>query len=179
MDLLNSVLPLFGVVVGAAGAYWATAATERQRWRRTQSTRWDDRRLTAYITYGETSKQIMTIAHRIAAARGLDKAIEPLSPREGLDQLATAIAARQAAWEAVLLLGDVDAVHAARAWDRALWRPVEIVRGDACTRQQWRKADIAVGEARDAFYAAARRDLGVQAIGPLPQLRPPASDADG
>jgi hypothetical protein len=39
---------LIGVLVGALATYAATSAAERARWRRTQSVRWDDKRLTAY-----------------------------------------------------------------------------------------------------------------------------------
>lgn len=53
MSGITRQLPaLIGVVVGALASYLAGAASERARWRREQSARWDDRRAQAYAEYG-------------------------------------------------------------------------------------------------------------------------------
>lgn len=173
MELLNALLPLLGVLIGAAATYMVTMSAEDRRWRRTHSVRWDERRLTAYIEFGESSKQIMSIGHRVAAARGIDATSEPIDIEDGLSQLAAATAARQSKWEAVLLLGAAEAVDAARAWHRAVWKPIAYARGAACDQVTWLAAVDEVDVARDAFYDAARRDLGVPPFSPSPHLRQP------
>jgi len=49
---------LIGVVIGALASYLAGAATERTRWRRERSSRWDDRRAQAYADYGYAVKNV-------------------------------------------------------------------------------------------------------------------------
>ena len=60
---------LVGVLVGAIATYAATAATERARWHRMQSVRWDEKRINVYTEYAHVLKQVITTALRIAAAR--------------------------------------------------------------------------------------------------------------
>src|SRR5262245_36781074 len=74
----------------------------------------DDRRVEAYAIYARAVKKIINIAMRVAAARGLGGAGEPLTPTpENLDLLAAAEAERGNAWETVLLLGRPETVAAA------------------------------------------------------------------
>src|SRR5580704_8203450 len=102
MQLLNQVLVLLGVVIGALASYLTTAATERARWRRALDSRWDDRRVEAYAAYAQAVKEIISVSSRLAAGRGIGGSNQPLSQtQENLDLLATAGAARAGAWEAV------------------------------------------------------------------------------
>jgi len=62
---------LVGVVVGAGASYLIGAATDRARWQRGQSTRWDERRAQAYADYGYAVKALYMQGVRIANSRGL------------------------------------------------------------------------------------------------------------
>ncbi|MFC0430794.1 hypothetical protein [Kutzneria buriramensis] len=74
---------LLGVLVGALASYTATSAAERARWRRAQSVRWDDKRLTAYAEYAHAVKKVISISVRLAAHRGVHRDIDALPPEEG------------------------------------------------------------------------------------------------
>jgi hypothetical protein len=185
MTILTALLPLAGVVVGALATYLTSARIQRSLWERNQTVRWDERRLMAYIDYGNAVKRMSNLASRIAAGRGYDHTVEPLSPQEGLPKLAGLEADRAACWEAVLLLGDTDTIRAARDWHRAVWRIEFYARGLLNDSAAWRTAIIDTDDARHAFYEAARKDLGMSPPindGPLwpPHWHPdhPARDGD-
>ena len=116
MQLLNQVPVLLGVIIGALASYLATAATERARWKRALDSRWDDRRAEAYLSYAKSVKEMINIAGRIAAGKGLTGSdLEPLAPtQENLDLLAAAENERARQWETVLLLGHSQTVAAGR-----------------------------------------------------------------
>jgi len=61
---------LIGVVIGPLASYLASAATERTRWRRERSSRWDDRRAQAYADYGYASKTSMSSACVLTISAG-------------------------------------------------------------------------------------------------------------
>ncbi|MFD9518037.1 hypothetical protein [Streptomyces sp. NPDC059979] len=111
-------------------------------------------------------KHQIRIAQRIGAARGFANVADPLEPGEGLVQLAEAESRRAAEWESVLLVGDAEAIGAARAWHEAVWNVELYARGLRDDPAGWAIAEKRVSEARDLFYARARRDLGI--AGPPP-----------
>ncbi|MER6519845.1 hypothetical protein ABT246_23695 [Streptomyces sp. NPDC001553] len=47
MSLAGQLLPLVGVALGAVTSFLAVSLNERTKWRRQQSIRWDERRMTA------------------------------------------------------------------------------------------------------------------------------------
>lgn len=163
MHLADQLIVLAGVVVGALASYLTTAATERARWRRNLDSRWDDRRVEAYASYARAVKDVINVASRIAAARGLGNASEPLAPtEENLALLAAADAARASLWENVLLLGNPATVTAAREWHESAWRLEWFARGKLTSQDaDWQEARSAANEARSSFYEAARKDLQV------------------
>src|SRR5689334_21992209 len=123
VQLLNQLLVLLGVIVGALGSYLTTSVTERARWKRGLGTRWDDRRVEAYASYGQAVKRMIVIASQIASGRGLWADNEPLAPTQvNLDLLAAAENERAGQWETVLLLGHPSTVAAARNWHEHAWR---------------------------------------------------------
>jgi len=70
MSGITQQLPaLLGAVIGAAATYLAGAATERTRWRRERSSRWDDKRAQAYSEYGYAVKNVYVQCQRIAGSR--------------------------------------------------------------------------------------------------------------
>ncbi|MFD5869545.1 hypothetical protein ACFWGD_13200, partial [Corynebacterium sp. NPDC060344] len=157
---------LIGVVVGAVGSYAVASLTERSRWRRARAERWDEKRFLTYANYASTLKEQIRIAQRIGAARGFENVADPLDPGEGLAQLAEAESRRAAEWESVLLVGDAEAIAAARAWHEAVWNVELYARGLRDDPAGWTSAEKEVSRARDAFYVCARRDLGI--AGPPP-----------
>jgi hypothetical protein len=172
MSIVEQLPTLVGVIVGAAATYLATAAAERSRWRRTRDARWDEARMRVYAEYGEAVKRISHNATSMAAAHGIHHEIVPtgLTEEQALLELSKASIERSARWEAVLLLGDHDTIAAARAWHECVWRLEWFARGKLARQANWDNAMHEAEHARDAFYTAARADLGVNR-GPVP---PPA-----
>jgi hypothetical protein len=169
VSLVNQLPVLLGVIIGALGSYLTTAASERARWRRNLDSRWDDRRIEAYASYAQAVKQMINLAQRIAAGRGLGDPSEPLAPtRENLDLLAVAEDERARQWETVLLLGHPLTVAAARNWHEHAWRLEWYARALIVgEKSDWERARTAANIARAAFYESARSDLGVSG-GDLP-----------
>jgi hypothetical protein len=166
MAFWDQLPALLGVVVGAAGSYTAASLTERSRWRRTRAERWDEKKFQIYASYSNILKAQIRIGQRIGASRGLEHTIDPLEPEEGLAQLAQAEVQRTAEWESVLLVGDAETVAAARAWHESVWKAEMYARGLKDDPAGWTGALRQMSQARDAFYACARRDLGI--LGPPP-----------
>lgn len=158
--LVQQLPALLGVVVGALATYAVQAASERARWRREQSVRWDQSRVQVYAEYSHAIKKLISVAQRIAAHRGAHRLGESLSPEEGRDLLAAAEEERGIRWEAVLLLGSVAAVRAGREWQRSVFRLQQIARGLE-PAESWTAAVEVASRARGAFYEVARRDLGL------------------
>jgi hypothetical protein len=170
-DLIRQAPALIGVAVGALASFLVTTASERNRWRREQASRWDDKRADAYAEYGNSVKNLHELCKRIAAYRGLQTWTEPLDPAEGLEDLARSAAERAAKWEIVLLLGSPAAVVAARSWHRQVWQMELFAQGVRTDNTQWRTLLDDVAAARYRFYDAARRDLGITS-GQLPDSGP-------
>lgn len=161
MSSVAQQLPaLIGVLLGATATYVVTAAAERARWKRAQSVRWDEKRLTAYTEYAHSLKKAIILAVRIAAYRGIHPDVDKISPAEGIPALATAEEERTMKWEAVLLLGSEDAVVAGRKWHESMFRLQRIAIGEA-PDESWTEAIKATSGARREFYEVARRDIGL------------------
>jgi hypothetical protein len=160
-SLLQLVVPLAGVALGAALSHWASESGERRRWRHERSVRWDEPRLLAYAAYGHAVKRVVELALRMCAARGFEHFAVPLEPSEGLPLLAAAEAERGETWERVLLLGSPTAIEQARLWHNGVWELQRVARGAALPAADWRALFLRVGALRDAFYDAARADLGI------------------
>lgn len=154
---------LIGVVVGALATYAAGAVTERSRWRRQQSVRWDERRIAAYTEYANAVKKVIAIAVRLAAQRGVYPDDDVISPEYKIVDLAAAEDERTIKWEAVLMLGDDSVVIAGRDWHQSVFRLMRIACGQT-SDMSWIEAVEATSGARRRFYEAARGDIGV-AIG--------------
>ncbi|WP_051192603.1 hypothetical protein [Nocardia jiangxiensis] len=66
--LLQQLITLAGVLVGAGATFAATTHTERIKWRRSIETRWDDKRLIAYSEYANALKLFMEVLFQQAVA---------------------------------------------------------------------------------------------------------------
>lgn len=163
---VDQLVTLLGVVVGAAGSYTTTTLTERSRWRRVQAERWHEKKFDVYASYGNALKETVWITQRIGAALGYAYVVDPLEHAEGLKVLAEAEARRATLWESVLLVGSSETIAAARSWHEAIWILEVHVREQRHDAEKWRLDAQRVSQRRDAFYAAARCELGV--AGPPP-----------
>ena len=160
MDLFLQQIPtLVGVLLGAASTFAATSATERSRWRRHQSVRWDVDRLAAYSEYAHALKRKISIIVQIAARRGIHPNVD-WTPSDNDDGVLTAAEEeRTIKWEKVLLLGSDEAVIAARKWHNSVFWLERVACG---TRDDmtWAEAVEMTSRGRLEFYRIVKRDLG-------------------
>jgi hypothetical protein len=169
---LQQLPALIGVVVGALATWAATSAAERAKWRRSQSVRWDEKKLTAYAEYSHAVKQLISAATRLEDQRrsdgeGVTSADAASTIAAGEAALAAAEDERTMKWESVLLLGSSDVITAARAWHQSAFRLEWIALGRA-TDMPWDEAIASVSRTRRAYYEAAKADLGI-GIGSAPE----------
>ncbi|MFJ9641527.1 hypothetical protein [Streptomyces sp. NPDC101206] len=164
--LWDQLPALAGVVIGSAASYATQSLTERRRWKRQREERWDEKRFETYARYANALKAQLRVAQRIGAALGFADVADPLAPAEGLVQLAEAESRRATEWESVLLVGDAETIAAARRWHETIWTIELLVREAPAEAGQWTKAHQLASAARDAFYASARRDLGINGVLP-------------
>lgn len=160
--LLTQLPTLLGVLVGTLGTILATSLADRARWRRSQSVRWDERRLDAYVDYAHALKESHSVALRLTADHRPGSRSHPIDREEGLARLAEADARRTIVWENLLLLGDEPTVAAAASWRDAIWQVERLARGIVEAPPDVAEMLTGVDEARDGYYRAARRSLGVR-----------------
>lgn len=165
--VVQQLLTLAGVVVGAGGTFSATTLIERAKWRRSIDTRWDDKRLAAYIEYANALKESLNICLRLAEANGYPAGVRPIDAEAGNQAWIAADTERTTRWEAVLLLGSPAGVAAARQWQKAVWEFRYFVIGANVDHEEYLRSFAAMGRLRNEFYACARADLGVNS-GALP-----------
>jgi len=176
--ILNQVLVLVGVIVGAAMSYLTSTLTERTKWRRATLTRWDDKRLEAYSIYADAVKAEQRVTLRLANGSGAGSRTLPLAPEEGIPLLADAEGRRATAFEKVMLLGTEEAIRLARRWHVAVWNLQHICRNGDGTIRTLSAEDVdrfsleyqRLVHLKDEFHLAARRDLGVNST--LPKRDP-------
>jgi hypothetical protein len=167
--IVAQALTIAGVLLGSAATFVVTSATERTRWRRAQTARWDDRRLLAYSEYADAVKHMVRLCRRIAETKGLLSTGQPIDPDAAFAALAEAETRRAAQWETVLLLGEPRTISAARAWSEQVWRLEHILRADHPDATSFIDAYRDAMRLRNEFYAHARADLHITS-GPLPEL---------
>jgi hypothetical protein len=167
--IVAQVLTIAGVLLGSAATFVVTSATERTRWRRAQSARWDDKRLLAYSEYANAVKHMVRLCRRIAETKGLLATGERIELKPAFAALAEAETQRAARWETVLLLGEPATISAARAWSEQVWQLEHIVREDQPDTSSFIDAYRDAMRLRNEFYAHARTDLDITS-GPLPEL---------
>jgi hypothetical protein len=174
---------LIGVAVGALASYLVSSATERRRWERQQSTRWDEKRAQAYVDYGNAVKNVFNKCGSIANFRGLGWMHEQINETDALSELGQLARERPAKWESLLLLGDTETLLAAREWHRLVGKLQRFVRNNKTDVGEWRALFVQAQAARTRFYHAARRDLGIRetsfpAAGPWDELETSEAEAD-
>lgn len=160
--LLTQLPALLGVLVGTLGTILATSLADRARWRRSQSVRWDERRLDAYVEYAHALKESHMVALRMTADLRPGSHSHPIDRDDGLVRLAESDARRTIVWENLLLLGDEPTVVAAAGWRDAIWQVERLARGVSEAPSDISGLLIQINDARDGYYRAARRSLGVR-----------------
>lgn len=167
--IVTQVLTIAGVLLGSAATFIVTSATERARWRRAQSARWDDKRLMAYSEYANAVKQMVRLCRRIAETQRLLPTGQAIDLESAFTALAEAETQRAARWETVLLLGEPATISAARAWSEQVWHLERTVREKHPDASAFITAYRDAMRLRNEFYAHARADLDITS-GPLPEL---------
>ena len=160
--LLQQLPALLGVVVGALATWAATSTSERARWHRDHSVRWDEKRLLAYTDYSRAVKQVISMATRLKELREDPEATAAIVAGEAA--LAAAEDDRTVTWENVLLLGSSEVILAARTWHQSAFRLAWISLGRA-SDMTWDEAIEATGKARGAYYRTAKTDLCIEVGG--------------
>jgi hypothetical protein len=168
-SIVTQVLTIAGVLLGAAATFIATTTTERIRWRRTRSSRWDDKRLMAYTEYANAVKRSVRLCRRIAETKNLLTTGQPIDLDAAFAELADAETERALKWETVLLLGDPATISAARAWHEQAWQLERVLHEDSPDETSFIDAYKNAMRLRNDFYACARADLDVTS-GTLPEL---------
>jgi hypothetical protein len=168
--IVTQALTIAGVLLGSAATFIVSSATERTRWRRAHSARWDDKRLLAYSEFANAVKHMVRLCRRIAETKRL------LPTGQPLDDLDAAFAAfaegetqRALKWETVLFLGDPATISAARVWYEQVWRLEHILREEHPDTSSFISAYQDAMRLRNEFYAHARKDLNITS-GALPEL---------
>ena len=167
--IVVQALTITGVLLGSAATFVITSTTERTRWRRVQSARWDDKRLVAYTEYANAVKHMIRLCRRIAETKGLLSTGQPIDLDSAFAALAEAETHRATQWETVLLLGEPATISAAQAWSEQVWRLEHILRDNHPDASSFTTAYRDAMRLRNEFYAHARTDLDITS-GPLPEL---------
>jgi hypothetical protein len=166
--IVTQILTIAGVLLGSTATFVATSMTERTRWRRAHSARWDDKRLAAYAEYANAVKRAVRLCRRIAETRNLLSTGSPIDVEAAFAELADAETERAVKWETVLLLGEPATISAARAWYEKVWQLEAILRKDDQDGSPFIAAYKEAMLLRNEFYARARADLHVTG-GTLPE----------
>jgi hypothetical protein len=179
MDIyLSQLMSLLGVIVGAGMTYWVGVASERRRWKREFSVRWDASRLLAYVEYGYALKNVLDTALRVANDLGYHNHGTPLSQEEGIPLIAALESERASKWEKVLLLGSSKSIEAGRNWHRVVWDIQEVVRGRTVSADEWSSLYRSMAVSRDTFYNCTRSELGIPGEVPLSRISAPVGRID-
>ncbi|NEC84423.1 hypothetical protein [Streptomyces sp. SID12501] len=152
---------LTGVVIGALGSYWAVARGERVRFRREREARWEERRLAVYTDYARVLKKSVTLTYRVSASLGNDPHPHPLAPEEAAPLIAEATVAQDPYREALLLLGDPEALSKAREWVATLLDMEAFLRERTENPRAWQALPARRRSGREGYYAAVREDLAL------------------
>jgi hypothetical protein len=161
-DILQQLPALVGVVIGASASYFISAAAEHSRWRREQSSRWDDKRTQAYAEYGAAVKGLYAQTLHLMESRWQAGQGANSDYGEALAELNRLSHERTVKWEPVLLLGNAETIAAARTWHRRVGHAGLFARGERTGAEEYRALLDQVNADRARFYEAARKDLGIK-----------------
>lgn len=162
MGVVEQLVTIAAVLLGALATYWTNAAAEKMRNRHELLTRWDDRKLSAYEGYVDSVRVSVFLAvRRYEHREGLRASEQPEA--ELIAEQSAAARLRGQAFERIMLLGGDEVIEAAHLLNAVAieidWQADGTV---PVTLDEWRDRHRAVFRAINEFHDAARRDLGVQ-----------------
>ncbi|MEU4509638.1 hypothetical protein AB0G05_09100 [Nonomuraea wenchangensis] len=163
-NFVEQLPALIGVLLGAVGTYSVTALTEHKRWKRQLATRWDERRVMAYMEYAHAIKKTISICVKLASQRGIGVELNFLAPEYSDSDLAAAEEDRTVSWEAVLLFGSDEAIVAGRRWHESVFR-LELIATGQEADLPWDLAIKATSRARGEFYRVVKHEIGMRETG--------------
>ncbi|WP_158692693.1 hypothetical protein [Streptomyces roseochromogenus] len=118
--MISQIVTLVGVLVGALTSYLSVTVAERAKHRRSLATRWDERKLNAYVEYATCVKEVAAVAkHSRLVEEGSDAHKEFMAAMEDGERR------RSARFETLVLLAALPAIEAAhngRSRTTSLWR---------------------------------------------------------
>ena len=162
MGVVEQLITVAAVLLGALATYATNAAQERARKRHELLTRWDDKKLNAYAEYVDRTRAGIFCAVQLYEHRA---GIHLSQKAEGdlVAELSEAGRLRGRAFESVMLLGGDGVVEAAHRVNAAAadvdWHATGKVSG---TLDEWRVRNRRAFRAINEFHDAAREDLGVE-----------------
>ena len=171
------MIALVGVALGAVVSYAATALTDRARWRRESTVRWEGRLFDAIVAFAAALKMQSRTCLRIAGSYWPSMTTNPIDPAEGGDLIARFEDERSGHFERLLLLAPADIVSSARAWQESVWALHLVRDGPSVIEHEALESRFATASrCREAFYDSARRAIGVSGtLAPTP-VRKSSSD---
>lgn len=152
----TQIITLIGVLFGALTSYLATTAAERSRFRRSMATRWDERKLNAYVEYVSCVKSLARHSRLAIQARR-----DGQDPTQHLTDMDAAEAQRSTLFEQIVLLGSDDAATAAGVVNRRVWDLVEATHGSVGEDISAPSRGSLVVDALNVMHRAARADLAL------------------
>ncbi|MGW3513609.1 hypothetical protein [Streptomyces sp. NPDC000994] len=152
--MVTQIITLIGVLIGALASFLATTMAERAKFGREIATRWDERKLDAYIQYTSCIKEILRAARIVFAAR---EAGEDRAP--GLAVMESAEAKRSVLFEGLVLLADEDATKVANRVNERTWAVLRLARDPDGADGTPDEVGRAVIQALNDFHRAAKADL--------------------
>lgn len=151
---------LIGVAVGSLATGLFAFLQSRWAWQRESRRLSDERRIVVYADYGRAVVSATQALRMVAAARGLVPSMQSAEDEADL-RLRNALDERAKTWELMSLTASKDVLKCASKWHSILWEAEEAFRDSAATPDQWTLFYRMLSEARDNYYRAARREIGV------------------
>ncbi|MBA4247274.1 MAG: hypothetical protein C0444_03145 [Microbacterium sp.] len=161
-ESLQGIITILAVAVGAIGTFLASRGVEQARWKREQKTRWDERKLLVYTEYAASVKMAIIRSRSILGSLGLSPSLTPISREDGLPLLAQDEINRSERLESLMMIGGPEIVAAARKWHEISWTfHLWAIGSVEATREEADRLYDSAQKAREAFYEAARNELGI------------------
>lgn len=164
----DQVMTLISVGFGGLVGYLFTSLRERKLLAERRSTKWDQTRFVAYSEFAKSIKACVRTCDRMASHLNLRTQAPALDLAIGWPRLTEEQDHATSMLEQVLLLGEDATREAARAWQLAAHEVSNaLLRAKTSSEtEEYVAAFKAAGDARDAFYREARRELRVAEHGP-------------
>lgn len=160
MAFAEQLITVGAVLAGAAGSYFTTRLTERDRFERDLRVRWDAHRLDSYVAYVAAVKRVYRCAQQVFTPQWDDS--DPDTRNALLADMRAAEGDRSHAFEQVMLLGDAATVQSAHELNDRLWKLERPARGaEEITQDMWHERANEWLVALNNFHGRARQNLGI------------------